>query len=138
MAASPAPPLFSHFLVPTQETDVSEIRGNVSDHEKQLSLRVFKYFVSTQDKSYGADIGQRLKLVETNVWGREGGAAYGETVFEIVVRRGKYPSLTPPLPVISPSDPPKICATYSGPYMVPVQLILLTRTCFATLLNHSP
>ena len=69
--------------------DISQIKGNVTDEEKQLEVNVLFYFISTQKKSYGADIGQRLKIVEINVWNKDGAAAYGETIFEIEVQKGQ-------------------------------------------------
>lgn len=77
------------------DVDVSNIKGNVSDEEKRRSLSVFHYFVGNRENSYGADVGQRVKLVEANVWPRldhVGGSgnhsAYGETIFEVIVERG--------------------------------------------------
>ncbi|KAG6872721.1 hypothetical protein C0995_007288 [Termitomyces sp. Mi166 len=69
------------------ETDVSCVKGNVSEEEKRLALKIFTHFVSTCEKSYGADVGQRLKLVEVNVWDRDGQAATGQTIFEIDVTK---------------------------------------------------
>lgn len=79
-------------VVQAPDVDVSLIRGNVSKEEKQLGAKVFSHFVSTRDKSYGADIGQRLRMVEMNVWGKGGPAACGETIFEIEVEKGKHTS----------------------------------------------
>ncbi|KAF5388063.1 hypothetical protein D9615_000769 [Tricholomella constricta] len=73
--------------IPKTKIDVSHIEGNVSDEEKRLALKIFANFVSTHDKSYGADVGQRLKMVAVNVWGKDSPAASGETVFEIDVER---------------------------------------------------
>ncbi|TFK43961.1 hypothetical protein BDQ12DRAFT_675860 [Crucibulum laeve] len=73
--------------ITAKEIDVSHIKGNLSDEEKRSAAKVLAYFVSTRDNSYGADVGQRLKFMEANVWDREGRAAYGETVFEIVVEK---------------------------------------------------
>lgn len=84
----PIPPLIPKSLPAEQDkTDVLHIRGNVSDDTKRLGMRIFAYFVSTPDKSYGAAVGQRLKLVEVNVWGN-GASASGETIFEIGVTKG--------------------------------------------------
>lgn len=53
--------------------------------------------MSTPDKSYGAIVGQRLRLVELNVWESPGQSADGgnkegskivETIFEITVHKG--------------------------------------------------
>jgi acyl-coenzyme A thioesterase 13 len=68
--------------------DVSLIKGNITDEEKLRCAKTFSRFVSTREKSYGADVGQRLRFVEMNVWGKETSAAYGETVFEIDVTKG--------------------------------------------------
>ena len=79
-------------LVHAPNLDISHVRGNVTDEAKQLAAQVFYYFVSTRERSYGADIGQRLKLVEVNV--REQGdgpdAPSGETTFEIEVEKGEW------------------------------------------------
>lgn len=70
--------------------DVSSIKGNLTDEEKLRCAKVFARFVSTREKSYGADVGQRLKFVEMNVRGKGSSAAYGETVFEIDVEKGVF------------------------------------------------
>jgi len=75
-----------HPLPQAAAVDVSQIKGNVTDEQKQLAGNLFSYFVSTREKSYGADIGQRLKIVEMNIWGK-GEAAYGETIFEIDIQK---------------------------------------------------
>ncbi|KAH0588185.1 hypothetical protein H2248_006900 [Termitomyces sp. 'cryptogamus'] len=69
------------------EIDVSCVKGNVSEEEKRVALKIFSRFVSTHEKSYGADVGQRLKLVEVNVWQRDSQAATGQTIFEIDVTK---------------------------------------------------
>jgi acyl-coenzyme A thioesterase 13 len=71
--------------------DISQIRGNITDEQKQLGVNIFFYFVGTTERSYGADIGQRLKIMEMNVWdnGSRGPARCGETIFEIEVVKGK-------------------------------------------------
>lgn len=87
MVASPAF-IFPRSLPQAPNVDISQIKGNVTDEQKQLEVNVLFYFVSTPEKSYGADIGQRLKVVEINVWNKDGPAMYGETIFEIVVEKG--------------------------------------------------
>lgn len=66
-----------------------EISGNATDEEKQLGVNVFSHFVGTDDSSYGAAIGQRLKVVEMNVWQRHESSVHGHTVFETEVSRGE-------------------------------------------------
>jgi acyl-coenzyme A thioesterase 13 len=79
---------FPRSLQRAPNIDISRIKGNVTDEQKQLEVNVLFYFISTREKSYGADIGQRLKIVEMNVWNKDGRAAYGETIFEIEVEKG--------------------------------------------------
>ncbi|KAF8165862.1 hypothetical protein B0H34DRAFT_254120 [Crassisporium funariophilum] len=67
-----------------KDMDVSDIKGNVSEDMKRFSTALFRFFVSTEDKSYGAAVGQRLKFLEINIWG-EGRSACGESIFEIMV-----------------------------------------------------
>ena len=76
--------------MPYAEVDISKIKGNISDEEKQLAINVFAYFISTPEKSYGADIGRRLKMVEMNVWKKEGSAAKAQTICEIEVVKGEF------------------------------------------------
>ena len=68
-------------------TDVSSIKGNVDYEMKQAAYTLFKYFVSTPEKSYGAAVGQRLSLVEVNVWG-QGTSSWSQTTFEVAVTKG--------------------------------------------------
>jgi len=63
------------------------MQGNASDKVKQTCLEIFHFFISTPGKSYGADIGQRLKLVELNIWD-DGKSASAQTVVEITVEKG--------------------------------------------------
>ncbi|KAF9458491.1 hypothetical protein BDZ94DRAFT_1201082 [Collybia nuda] len=74
-------------LQTTSRLDVSSIKGNLSDEEKLQCAKVFARFVSTREKSYGADVGQRLKFIGMNVWGKGSSSAYGETIFEIEVEK---------------------------------------------------
>ncbi|TFK69436.1 hypothetical protein BDN72DRAFT_840406 [Pluteus cervinus] len=48
--------------------DVSRIRGNVPEDDKRRFVSTFAYFISTREGSYGADVGQRIRMVEVNVW----------------------------------------------------------------------
>ncbi|KAF8227611.1 hypothetical protein L208DRAFT_1405097 [Tricholoma matsutake] len=79
---------FPRSLARAPNIDISQIKGNVTDEQKQLEVNVLFYFTSSRQKSYGADIGRRLKIVEMNVWdkGKDGPAAYGETIFEIEIQ----------------------------------------------------
>lgn len=82
---------FPRSLARAPNIDISQIKGNVTDEQKQLEVNVLFYFTSSRQKSYGADIGRRLKIVEMNVWdkGKDGPAAYGETIFEIEIQEGR-------------------------------------------------
>ena len=72
-----------------KNSDVSSIKGNISDDLKRLGQAAWDFFVSTEDKSYGANIGKRLKFVEMNIWG-EGGLSYAETVCFITIEKGIF------------------------------------------------
>ncbi|KAJ3511169.1 hypothetical protein NLJ89_g4256 [Agrocybe chaxingu] len=84
-AGTPSPPIFAS-QVDGKALDVSDIQGNVSEEMKRESLYVFRHFVSTQGNSYGAEVGERIKMTSVNIWG-DGGEACGETVFEITVEK---------------------------------------------------
>lgn len=89
-------PSFFHSLPAAADVDVSQIKGNVSDEEKRLGANIFAYFVNAREESYGAEVGQRLRLVEMNIWGKDarGAAAQGQTVFEIDVEAGECQSVS--------------------------------------------
>ncbi|KAG7447740.1 uncharacterized protein BT62DRAFT_790387 [Guyanagaster necrorhizus] len=86
---STIPTSFLHSLPPAPHVDVSTIKGNISNEEKQLGANIFSYFVNSREESYGAEVGRRLRLVEMNIWGRDasGTAAQGQTIFEIDVEK---------------------------------------------------
>ncbi|KAF7360039.1 4HBT domain-containing protein [Mycena venus] len=72
------------------DVDVKQIRGNISDAEKQLNANVFHYFCTgsgiTKFPAYGSEISRRLKIVELNVWDHPTTqTAEGEMVFEIEI-----------------------------------------------------
>jgi hypothetical protein len=74
--------------------DIKQIRGNISDAEKQINANLFVYFYTGSGMSaflpYNSEIGRRLKLVELNVWDNASTAtAEGEVVFEFEVTRGE-------------------------------------------------
>ena len=69
------------------DIDISSIKGNISDDLKRWGQAAWDFFVSTEDKSYGANIGKRLKFVEMNIWG-EKGLSYAETVCLITIDKG--------------------------------------------------
>lgn len=87
---SSIPRSFLHSLPVATHIDVSTIKGNISDEEKQLGANIFSYFVNSREESYGAEVGRRLRLIEMNIWGRDasGTAAQGQTIFEIDVEKG--------------------------------------------------
>ncbi|KAG6840412.1 hypothetical protein C0991_006883 [Blastosporella zonata] len=77
------------------DVNVTHVKGNVNEEEKRMALQIFTHFVSTREKSYGADVGQRLKLVEVNVWERDGQTGTGETVFETTVSKATHSTINP-------------------------------------------
>ncbi|KAF9266097.1 hypothetical protein L218DRAFT_942377 [Marasmius fiardii PR-910] len=48
-------------------SNVSEIKGNLTDTQKRRCLQIFQHFIGTPDTSFGAEIGQNLKMVEISV-----------------------------------------------------------------------
>ena len=67
-------------------TDVSAIKGNISDDLKRLGGAAWDFFVGSED-NFGATIGKRLKFVEMNIWG-EKGLSYAETICFITIDKG--------------------------------------------------
>ncbi|KAK0499490.1 hypothetical protein EDD18DRAFT_1069622 [Armillaria luteobubalina] len=59
---SSIPRSFLHSLPAAPHIDVSTIKGNISDEEKQLGANIFSYFVNSREESYGAEVGKRLRL----------------------------------------------------------------------------
>ena len=87
---STLPPNHIHFWDDSKKNiDVSTIKGNISDDLKRLGQAAWDFFVSTEDKSFGANIGKRLKFVEMNIWG-EKGLSYAETICFITIDKGKF------------------------------------------------
>ena len=84
---STLPSNYIHLWDDNRNIDVSTIKGNVSDDLKRLGQAAWDFFVSTEDKSFGANIGQRLKFAEMNIWG-EKGLSYAETVCYITIDKG--------------------------------------------------
>jgi len=84
---STLPPNYLHFWDNNKDADVSSIKGNISDDLKRLGQAAWDFFVSTEDKSYGANIGKRLKFLEMNIWG-ERGLSYAETICLISIDKG--------------------------------------------------
>ncbi|KAJ7261179.1 HotDog domain-containing protein [Mycena rebaudengoi] len=87
------PPPWEIFLrsLPTVDIDVKQIRGNVSDAEKQVNANIFAYFATgsgsgvSPNSPFSKEIGGRLKIVEMNVRDLRSNAAAAEVVFEIEV-----------------------------------------------------
>ncbi len=67
----------------------SAVLGNVSDDLKHLAVKALARFIGTTATSYGAEIGQRLRLTEINIWERVGFPQEAQTVCEIEVRKGE-------------------------------------------------
>ncbi|KAJ7086253.1 HotDog domain-containing protein [Mycena epipterygia] len=87
-----APPWesFQRSLPKAPHADVKQIRGNISDAEKQVNANVLAYFTTGSGLSpaspFCSDIGGRLRIVELNVWDNEAtGTAESQVVLEIEV-----------------------------------------------------
>ena len=91
---STLPSDYIHLLDNNRNIDVSTIKGNISDDLKRLGQAAWDFFVSTEDKSFGANIGKRLKFVEMNIWG-EKGLSYAETKGFITIDKGIYLIIPP-------------------------------------------
>jgi hypothetical protein len=87
---------FIRSLPKAPHVDVTQIRGNVSDAEKQLNANVFAYFftgsgIAPIKHPFGYGIGGRLRIVALNVFDDlENGRAEGEVIYEIEVTKGAY------------------------------------------------
>ncbi|KAJ8087225.1 hypothetical protein PM082_006055 [Marasmius tenuissimus] len=66
-------------------TDVSWVKGNISDEGKRLVLGIVSYFIGSKEGCFGFSIGERLRLIEANVFAKDGEASQGKTVFEITI-----------------------------------------------------
>ncbi|KAJ7823787.1 HotDog domain-containing protein [Mycena olivaceomarginata] len=84
---------FIRSLPKAPHVDATQIRGNVSDAEKQLNANVFAYFftgsgIAPIKHPFGYDIGGRLRIVALNVFDDlENGRAEGEVIYEIEVTK---------------------------------------------------
>ncbi|KAJ7124664.1 HotDog domain-containing protein [Mycena crocata] len=85
---------FQRTLPNAPGVDVTQIRGNIPDAEKQVNANVLAYFATGSGRSpfppFGTEIGGKLKIVELNVWDDKesaSGSAESEVVLEIEVTR---------------------------------------------------
>ncbi|KAJ7749940.1 hypothetical protein B0H16DRAFT_863291 [Mycena metata] len=81
---------FQRSLPQASNVDVRQIRGNISDAEKQINANVLAYFTTGSGVSpfppFGSEIAGRLRIVELNVWDNAStGSAESEVVLEIEV-----------------------------------------------------
>jgi hypothetical protein len=81
---------WQHSLPQAPHADVKQIRGNVSDAEKQINANILAYFTTGSGVSrfppFGSEIVRRLKIIELNVRNDEStGNAESEVVLEIEV-----------------------------------------------------
>ncbi|KAE9404179.1 hypothetical protein BT96DRAFT_973358 [Gymnopus androsaceus JB14] len=69
-------------------TNVSEIRGNVSDASKRFVMDIFAYYIGAKEESFGVEVGRRLKMQSMNVWSSNTTTrrrVEAQTVFDITV-----------------------------------------------------
>ena len=83
------PSNYDHHWDDNRNNDVSSIKGNISDDLKRWGQAAWDFFVSTEDKSFGANIGKRLKFAEMNILG-EKGLSYAQTVGFITIDKGTW------------------------------------------------
>ncbi|KAJ7321985.1 HotDog domain-containing protein [Mycena albidolilacea] len=89
---TPAWESFQHTLPASPNVDARKIRGNIPDTEKQVNANVLVYLTTGSGVSpfppFSSGIGERLRIVELNVWENDHGrarGAEGEVVLEIEV-----------------------------------------------------
>ncbi|KAJ3562824.1 hypothetical protein NP233_g9336 [Leucocoprinus birnbaumii] len=97
---------------PEPQAENTTIKGNASTKLKALGSSIFFHFIDAKGKSFGADIGRRLRFSEINILGFEnstfdssvvvddivqqqqgaggGDAVSVEVVFEMIVEKGMY------------------------------------------------
>jgi acyl-coenzyme A thioesterase 13 len=78
---------FFRSLLPSVLLDASTIKGSLTLEQKQLCANIFTYFL-VEGNTYGSEIGERVRLVETDVWEDEGQGMKGRTVCEMEVTKG--------------------------------------------------
>ncbi|KAJ7022312.1 HotDog domain-containing protein [Mycena alexandri] len=81
---------FQRSLPKAPNVDVKQIRGNISDAEKQINANVLAYFTTGSGISpfppFGNEISGRLRMVELNLWdAMSTGSSESEVVLEIQV-----------------------------------------------------
>ncbi|KAF8143510.1 hypothetical protein K438DRAFT_1875861 [Mycena galopus ATCC 62051] len=63
---------FQRSLPKAPNVDAKQIRGNISDAEKQINANIFAYFCTGNGVSefppFSSEIAGRIKMVELNVW----------------------------------------------------------------------
>ena len=90
--------------------DVSKVRGNFSDAEKQLNMNALAFYAGGGTSVYGSAQAKHLKLVEANLRQRKFGPPgssdpYGyeaETIFEIEVEKGAEDRLAEAILLLDP------------------------------------
>lgn len=93
---SPAVPVIppdteSRRISTSSSTDISNIRGNVSDSSKRLVLAMLAYYIGEKEESFGVEVGKRLRMHSMNVRGSSGSRRVeAQTIFEITVTKGEH------------------------------------------------
>ncbi|KAJ7614323.1 hypothetical protein FB45DRAFT_1141352, partial [Roridomyces roridus] len=67
------------------QSDVKNIRGNISEEEKQIWVNIFAFLTTSGKEPYCRDIGSRLEFSEANVWEKERKEPAAEAIWEIQV-----------------------------------------------------
>jgi hypothetical protein len=83
---------FYRSLPKAPHTDVNQIRGNVSDFEKQLTVNIINFFMTGRGPSkvprpFAHEFGLRTQVVQLNVWNDVAGVE-GEIVLEVKITEG--------------------------------------------------
>jgi hypothetical protein len=78
---------FAHSL-PKSPVDTSTILGNAALDEKQLGANAFHYFVTRSKETYGVAIGEKIRIMEMNIWEKGSTRLEAQTICEIDVSEG--------------------------------------------------
>jgi hypothetical protein len=78
---------FPHFLAKSP-VDISTILGNAALDEKQLVANAFHYFITGPKAAYGVEVGERIQIIEMNLWEKKRTVWEAQIICEIEVSEG--------------------------------------------------
>lgn len=81
------PLAFFRSLPPSRTNDASNILGNIKNEDKQLNANIFAHFNGSGD-AFGRNIGDRIRVLQIDVFKRDGSEMEAKIVCEIDVKEG--------------------------------------------------